>query len=147
MFWRDFGRYGKPWTSLYGDMERMQDEMKRLVSGLRRPFAAEFPPMNVWANEQGVLVTAEIPGIQIGDLDIAVSGGTLTLKGGRKLEAPENGEYYRQERSTGSFARTLELPFPVDAEKVEATLTNGVLEIKLPRAEADKPRKIAVRAL
>jgi HSP20 family protein len=108
---------------------------------------AEYPPLNVAANENEVLVTAELPGVDPKDIDITVQGGSFTLKGRRKAEErKENERYHRQERSSGSFARTLELPYNLDAEKVQASLKNGVLRVVLPRAEDDKPRKVRVES-
>jgi HSP20 family protein len=144
MFWRDFGRYGRPWLSAVSDLERLQNEMERVFQGIRRPFAPEFPALNVWTNQDGALVSAELPGVDEKDIDISVTGSTLTLHG--KRDASEEGEYHRRERETGAFTRTLDLPFQVEADKVEASFSKGILEIKLPRAEADKPRKISIRS-
>jgi len=94
-----------------------------------------------------VLVTAELPGVKLEDLDIAVQGDTLTLQGVREPETLEDGErYHRRERPTGRFQRVFQLPYEIEVTKVEATYEAGVLHISLPRAEADKPRKIQVRA-
>lgn len=109
--------------------------------------AANFPAFNVWSDEEGAVVTSEIPGVAMSDLEITASGKTISIKGARK--EPENeGEarYIRRERPLGEFNRAVELPFQIDSSKVEAKLTNGVLRIVLPRAESDKPRKIQVNA-
>ncbi len=144
MFWRDFSRFGRPWGSMYNDLLRLQNEMERLFSDVRRPSVAEFPALNVWTDQDGAIVTAEIPGVNRDDIEISVTGSSLTLSG--KRQAEEGVSYHRQERTVGKFARTLDLPFQVDAGKVEARLDRGILEIRLPRAEADKPRKIKVKA-
>lgn len=104
-----------------------------------------YPAFNVWSNEDGAIITREIPGIKMADLEITVHGKTIAIKGARKEEG-ENLHYVRRERPDGEFSRAIELPFQIDGAKVEAKLVNGVLEVKLPRAEADKPRKIAVNA-
>jgi len=107
----------------------------------------EYPLMNVWGNENGAVVTAELPGIEPGDVEISAHGDTLTLRGGRKPEELEEGEVcHRCERPCGEFARTLRVPFRIDAEHVQAKLDNGVLVLTLPRAAEDRPRRIAVRA-
>jgi len=109
--------------------------------------APSFPALNIWSNEDELIITAEVPGINPEDLDISVVGDSLTLKGAREVEELEEGaRYHRQERGYGNFSRTVQLPFPVDIDSVNAKFTNGVLEINLPRAEADKPRKIAVKS-
>lgn len=135
-----------PWE----EMERLQREINRLfeLPSMRSFAAAGFPLMNLWSNDEGAVITAEVPGIDIKDLEISVLGQTLTLRGERKLDEIDNDKvsYHRQERSFGKFVRTIELPFAVDADKVEARLDKGVLVIRLPRAEADRPRKIAVKA-
>jgi HSP20 family protein len=102
--------------------------------------------MNVWANEEGLVVTAELPGIDSETLDISVVNNTLTLKGNRAPENLGEGEvYHRREREYGNFARAFQLPFDIEANAVEAVYDKGVLQITLPRAEADKPKKITVR--
>ncbi len=144
MLYRRFPRY-----NLWEDMERLQREMNRLLEAAqpsRYQVAAGFPAMNIWSNEENLIVTAELPGVDINDIDVNVIGDTLTLSGARTPEKLEEGaRYHRQERGHGKFTRSLQLPFVVDADKVEATLENGVLRILLPRAEADKPRKISVK--
>jgi HSP20 family protein len=109
---------------------------------------ASYPPVNVWEEGDAVLVQAELPGMRIEDLEIFVTGNDqLTLKGERKPpEVAENAVQHRQERGFGSFVRVLPLPFPVDANHVEARLDNGVLHVRLPKHEAAKPRKIVVKS-
>jgi HSP20 family protein len=102
--------------------------------------------MNVWTDEDSAVVTAELPGVILEDLDISVEDNTLTLRGTRQPEEVEGATYHRRERRHGKFARTFQFPFRVDAEKVDATFKSGVLSIVLPRAEEDKPRKITVKA-
>jgi HSP20 family protein len=103
--------------------------------------------MNVWTDTDSAVVTAELPGVSLEDIEITVEDDTLTLRGDRQRETPEEeATYHRRERRFGSFLRTFSLPFRVDSERVDATLRNGVLSISLPRAEEDKPRKITIRA-
>jgi HSP20 family protein len=105
-----------------------------------------YPAMNVWDNGEQVFVEAELPGLKLDDLEIYVTGGNqLTLKGERKPFTPEKGVWHRQERGFGSFVRTLTLPYPVNADKVDARFENGVLLIKLAKHESAKPRKITVK--
>ena len=128
--------------SMWDEFERIQREMNQLMDTMdRRSWPAEFPAMNLWLNDEGAVVTAELPGVDVNDLNINVVGETLTLSGERKLEnLPKDSVYHRQERSMGKFTRTIDLPFTVDAGKVQATLEKGVLRILLPRAEKDKPQ-------
>jgi HSP20 family protein len=128
------------------EMQRVQREMNRIFSGLDQPVNQEIPAVNAWVGEGDVIVTAELPGVDPGKVDISVVGDTLTIGGSRETAALREGEsYHRQERSYGRFTRSLQLPFHVEAGKVEAKYERGVLRITLPRAEEDKPRKISVR--
>jgi HSP20 family protein len=133
------------------EMERLRREMNRLFDQVDRgPGAnliAGYPAMNIWSDADGVLVTAELPGVNLDELDIAVQGNTLTLKGSRpRPEMNEEMIVHRQERSYGQFRRVLQLPFEVEANAVEAAYENGVLQITLPRAESAKPKKIEVKS-
>jgi HSP20 family protein len=144
VLWSDlerFGSFSDPWR----EFERVSHQLTR-GDGLGSS-PAEFPAVNVWTTGDHVVVTTEIPGIDPKSLDISVVNNTLTLHGSRQPDELKEGEtYHRRERWNGQFRRTLELPFPVEAGKVEARFTRGVLYISLPRAEADKPRKVVVKA-
>ncbi len=131
----------------FADMRRLQDEVNRLFSSTTRPApAAGFPAMNAYAGEDGVVITAELPGVESGSLDISVFRDTLTLRGRREAEAADPRSYHRRERRHGQFTRTVSLPFRVDPDRVEANLEHGVLRLTLHRPEEDKPRKIAIKA-
>lgn len=144
-----YRRYRFPY--LWREVERLQREMDRLYEEFRpmrwRP-APAYPALNVWSNGEALLITAEVPGVKPEDLEISVVGDTLSLSGVRQADdLPQGARYHRQERGFGKFARTLQLPFPVKVEAIEATFKDGVLRIHLPRADEDRPRKIAVKAL
>jgi HSP20 family protein len=125
----------------------MNQLFDRVDRGPSLSVAGSYPAMNVWANADGVVVTAELPGLDIEDLDISVNNNVLSVTGSRNPEElPEGTTYHRQERGYGQFQRTFQLPFEVETEDVEATYNNGVLQIALPRAEADKPKKILVKS-
>ncbi len=142
-----YRRYRIP--SNWREVDRLQKEMNRLFETYTpgRPRQAPgYPALNLWANEEGLKVTAEMPGVNSDNLDVSVVGETLTLTGLRNSEElPEDARYHRQERGYGKFSRSIQLPFSVDTKKVEATFKEGVLQINLPRAEEDKPRKISVK--
>jgi HSP20 family protein len=131
-------------------MERLRREMNRLFSDwptqARWGTAPSVPAVNVWTDENSAVVTAELPGIILDDIDITVEDDMLTLRGQRQPDELEGATYHRQERRYGSFLRTFRLPFRVDAGKVEATFAKGMLNLVLPGAEEDKPQKIAIRA-
>ena len=142
-----YRRYRQP--NLWREMDQLQREMKRLFemySPVGTRTAPSYPAVNIWSNEDGLLITAEVPGVKAEDIDINVVGQILTLNGERKPEKLEEGaQYHRQERGYGKFSRVVELPYPINVGKVEAIFKNGVLTITLPRAEEDKPKKIKVK--
>lgn len=133
---------------MWREMGRLQRDMNRLFEDFHPLYtrnAPNFPAMNLWADEESVLVTAELPGLEGKDIDLSILEDTLTLSGERQAEdLPENATYHRQERSQGKFTRSLKLPYTVDSKKVKASFKDGVLEVRLPRSEADRPKKITV---
>jgi len=136
--------------SVWKEMDELQRELNQVFNNFypnRMRTAGGYPAMNVWANEDSVLITAEVPGVNPKEIDISVLGDTLTLNGVRNpVELPEGARYHRRERGYGKFTRTIKLPYTADVKKVDAKFKNGVLNITLPRAEADKPLKIAVKS-
>jgi HSP20 family protein len=132
-----------PWR----EMQRLQNEMDRLLQGAERPVAGENPAIDVWSDENGLHVRALVPGCAREDLDVSVVGDLLTLRGALPARSLKEGEsWHRREREGGKFARTLQLPFTVDADAVQARCKDGVLEVELPRAASEKPRRITVKA-
>jgi HSP20 family protein len=134
-----------PW----GQLQQLQHEMNRLFDrwGTDTPSqAAGFPAANVWEDQEALVIEMELPGVDLKDIEIFVTGGNqLALKGQRREQLPEKAVIHRQERGFGSFTRVLTLPGPVDADKVEARLENGILSVRLAKHEAAKPRKITVK--
>ena len=142
MLWSDLERIGGLW-----DPWREFDRMQRALSRRSTPSSIEFPAVNVWVSGDTALVTTEIPGVDTDALDISVVGKSLTLRGSRVAEELKEGDsYHRRERWHGQFTKTIELPFTVESGKVEAKFAKGILNIILPRAEAEKPRKISVKS-
>lgn len=132
-----------PWTQL----GHMENEMNRMLSRYASPTSGEFPAFNVWGTADQAVVTMEIPGIDSKSIDISVAGSTLTVRGSRDPEQAEKGvSYHRGERWYGKFGKTIELPFSVEGDKVEARFSKGVLYITLPRSEAEKPKKVTVKS-
>jgi HSP20 family protein len=129
-------------------MDKLQGEMNRLFDSTfsrRYRSAPSFPAVNVWANEDGLVITAETPGINPEDIDIVVVGETLTLSGTRSLDDLDDvTKFHRHERGHGDFTRTIQLPFLVDSDKVEASFADGVLSVTMPRKDEDKPKKISI---
>jgi len=128
-------------------MQNLQREINRLFTGFTPPFVHEFPAVNVWLGKDDVIVTAELPGMEPESIDISVAADTLTLSGSCEKEVLKEGEnYHRQERNYSNFTRTLQLPFQVDAGKVNAKYDKGILRITLPRSEETKPKKISIKS-
>lgn len=132
------------WRSL----DDVQHEVNRMFDRWgHHPFGlGELPAINLWEDEGALHLEAELPGLELNDLEIFVTGrNQLTIKGERKPATLEKGVVHRQERGFGKFERSLGLPFPVDENAVEARFENGVLKLRLPKHEAAKPRKIAIK--
>jgi HSP20 family protein len=145
MLTRDFARAGLG-PSVWRDMLRLQDELNSLYSRAAEPSSATFPAVNVWTSEDSAVVTTELPGVEPNDIDISVVGETLTLRGSRGPEQLGQGDtYHRHERGHGRFSRSIQLPFRIEGDEVSATFKNGTLNITLPRAHADRPRKIQIK--
>jgi HSP20 family protein len=142
----------EPFGDLRGEMNRLYDEMTRVFerrgNGGYRPSASNvFPPLNLWEDESHLFVEAELPGFELGELEIYVTGEKqLSIKGERKRREKEGGTWHRQERGYGAFSRAVELPVGVESDRVSAELKNGVLTITLPKRAEVKPRRIEVKS-
>ncbi len=110
--------------------------------------AAESPfPVDLYETDDEVVVKASLPGVQPDETEISVTGRFLTIKGERKEEdAEEKSSYFRQERRYGAFQRSLRLPVRVDSEQADATLDEGVLTVRLPKAAESRAKTIPVKA-
>ncbi|MHB8764023.1 MAG: Hsp20/alpha crystallin family protein [Deferrisomatales bacterium] len=140
----------------FREVDRLRQEMDRIFEGARPPGqrplvflpaagARQYPRLNVAETEGGYLVEALAPGVDPETLDVSVKESVLTISGEKK--APEGvgpEAFHRSERAAGRFVRTLDLPADVDAAGVKAAYTEGILQVTLPRAEAAKPRRIAI---
>lgn len=105
---------------------------------------ALFVPVDVEAEDDTYVISAVIPGIKAEDLNIQVVDQTVTISGDVKLDRHEDGNYLVAERAAGRFSRTITLPVSLNAAKAEADLTNGVLTLRVPKAEEAKPKSIKV---
>ncbi|MGZ4819072.1 MAG: Hsp20/alpha crystallin family protein [Terriglobales bacterium] len=103
------------------------------------------PPVDIYEDEQNIVLKLEVPGIDQKDIDVRMENNTLTVRGERKFEKEEKEEnFHRVERRYGSFFRAFTLPNTVDAENVHAEYDNGVLKIKLAKKAEAKPKQIKV---
>lgn len=136
--------------------QRLREEMDQLFEGffgngrLRVSVPAlgrqAFPSFNVWEDDKNFFAEAEVPGLKMEELAVSVMGNELAVEGERKDAELEGVTYHRRERGVGSFSRVLRLPVEIDTDKVEATLCDGVLTVRLPKAEAAMPKKIEVKS-
>lgn len=132
----------------FADMRRMQSAMNRLFEGTRTPGqSASYPAVNFWAGEDSIVMTSELPGLTEDDIELTVQDTMLSIR--VTYPEPKAGDdlvWHRRERMEGSFLRTIELPFRVDPERVDARFENGVLAVEMQRPEADKPKHIKIKA-
>ena len=142
-----FGAWG---SDPFGGLERLRREMDDVFgrfagAGVASARSNVFPPVNVYETSEGYVLTAEVPGLELDDLKVTVESERVTLRGERKIAYPESASLHRRERQSGFFRRALDLPQPVDAEKVQAQYRNGVLVLQLPKTAASRPRQIDVQ--
>ncbi len=132
-----------PWrelTQLREQVEGAFGSFGRAVS------AAGRPPINVFQSDEGLTVTAEVPGVEGENLVVEAEGDVLRISGERSApEGVDDEAYHRRERKGSSFTREVRLPAGLNTEKVEASLSDGILTVHLPKEEAAKPRKIKVK--
>jgi HSP20 family protein len=144
-------RWGEPFSELVTLRQAMD---KLLEDSFVRPsrFLAGFaeagaPAIDAYQTANEVVVKASVPGVKPEDINIEITGDTLTVKGESKVaEEVKKENYFFQERRYGSFARSLNLPGGIQADKAEAKLENGLLTITVPKAEEVKPKVIKVKA-
>jgi HSP20 family protein len=133
--------------SFQEEMNRMFDQFFRGGSSGEASWG-QFtwtPPVDIYETDDALVLTADLPGVSKDEVSIEIHQNTLMLRGERKREAGVNDDHYhRVERAYGPFQRSFVLPTMVDQEHVQATYHDGVLELRLPKSEAAKPKRIAI---
>lgn len=139
------------WRDPFAEMDRISREMNLLSNAvLGRPGlgflpSRVFPAINLTEDKDRYYARAELPGMKAEDIELQVHGRNLTISGERKITSDgENEKYHRREREAGKFARVIGLPGDIDADKVDATMVNGVLLVAAAKSEAAKPKQISV---
>lgn len=136
------------------ELGTLRNEMDQLFESFlgSRPFYATAapdllnPPVDVEETAEGYVFRADLPGMTEKDVKVSLTGDTLTLRGERKRETETtSGNVHRTERVFGAFERTFTLPAPVRGDQVKASYRNGVLEIRVPKAEEARVREIEVQ--
>jgi HSP20 family protein len=137
-------------SDLYGLAERLRRDMDEAfgvwpgATGIRSVASGTYPAINIGVSPDRVDAYVFAPGLDPKALDVSLQQNLLTIAGERKVEAPENVQYYRRERFDGQFRRVLSLPEDVDPDKVAAAYKDGILHITVQRREAVKPRQIEI---
>jgi HSP20 family protein len=124
----------------YLDQLFRQADQSRVTKGV-----GVFPLVNLTETQEAYFLRAELPGVSAENLDIQTMGRNITISGERRIESEREAKYHRRERESGRFSRAVALPGEINRDKIEATLKNGVLELKVPKSEAAKPKKIDIK--
>jgi HSP20 family protein len=135
-------------TTLRGRMDRLFNEALGRGWGGEEGLATGvwIPPVDVFETPENIVLKADLPDVNKDEVDISIENNTLTIKGERNMENEVNEKnFYRMERSYGTFSRSFTLPPTVAGEKVEAVFNDGVLTLTLPKREESKPRQIKVK--
>jgi len=137
----------------FREMRRMHDMLDQLMDRSLIDYTGEmegsysYLPLDVYQTDENIIVKASAPGIKADDLDISITGDTLTIQGETTQEIEDKGvQYYLRERRASSFSRTITLPTMVKAEEAKAEFEHGVLTLTLPKVEEVKPKTITVKA-
>lgn len=137
----------------FGDLWDLQDDINRLFWGFGKRgyeeeggLAAWTPAVDVCEDNEAVRIAAELPGMAQKDVKLAFKDGVLTIRGEREFkDEQKRKDYYRIERSYGTFARSFTLPGTVEADKIHAVMKDGILEIMIPKKEEAKPKEIEIK--
>ena len=132
----------------FREMTSFEDQFNRLWRNVsERRQESWLPAVDVFDTKDAVVLKAELAGMNPDDIQIEVDDNVLTIKGERKFEEKvDNDRYYRVERRFGSFQRSLALPQGVKADDIQASYEDGILEVRVPKVEEEKPKKITVQA-
>ncbi len=143
----DQPQFRNPWAEFERIRQGLDEISRSFLSGaVNRPInPTVYPPLNIFEDEEHLIIKAELPGFKAEDIDISLEGDTLTLQGKRDLRPEEEKiSYHRREIATGSFSRAITLPTKIDPDSISATLKNGILTVTLSKAPEVRPRKISV---
>jgi HSP20 family protein len=132
-------RIGDPFATLLSVQRAMDNAMQRDWFGPLTSGRGAYPPVNVFERGEDFEIVAELPGVKKEDLDIQVKGATVRIHGKKTVEYSDEASAHRRERVGGEFDRTLTLPALIDAD-----YRDGVLTLKLPRAESERPRSVTI---
>ncbi|MFZ5569294.1 MAG: Hsp20/alpha crystallin family protein [Thermodesulfobacteriota bacterium] len=143
--WPDW-RFG----NTFDEFDRMRRQLDLLSGSLMGRTAQRsvgvFPLLNLTEDKDHYYIRAELPGVKATDLEIQATGNTVSIAGERKIQEEDSkAKYHRREREAGKFSRVISLDREINAEKVAAGLSNGILKVVLPKSEKAKPKQITVK--
>ena len=131
-------------SSLQGEMNRLFNTFFDVPAG-GKGATGWIPAMDLLEEDEHYVLRADLPGMDESDVSVELDGNTLTIAGERKQQTQTTQEgYHRMERASGAFRRTLTLPEGVDADEISASFDKGVLEVRLPKPEERKPRRVKI---
>ena len=136
--------------SSFLELDQMRREMDRLFDrfapdSYRSLRAGVFPLINLTEDKDNYYVRAELPGLAANELEITATGNNLSISGERKISsAGGHVKYHRREREAGKFSRIIGMPGEIDADKIDTKLVDGILTVRVPKAEAAKPKQITI---
>ena len=139
------------WSGSLRELDNARREFERMFHGLGATTgprtAGVFPAINVSEDADAIYVRAELPGIKVDDLNLAIEKDTLTISGERQLSSGEESvSYHRRELEWGAFRRSMTLPTRVEADAIKARYVDGILTVTLPKAAEVRPRQITIQA-
>ena len=140
-------REGRELDRLRREMDRLFDRLSEwMPSFLRGEEGQWLPAIDLSETAKEIIVKAELPGMELDDIEVSLTGNMLKIQGERKQETEEEGEnFHKIERSYGTFMRTIQLPAEVDPDNVKATYKKGVLTIRMPKTKAETMKKIEIK--
>lgn len=133
-----------------GSLFRLHNDMNRLFETFfedmpaARGYGMAYPALNLWEENDHACLEAELAGMTLADIEVSVQGNEVSITGQRQLPQQENATWHRRERAQGRFYRSVTLPWEIDADKVEARLTDGILSLRLPKSPSARAHKVKV---
>ncbi len=137
--------FSNPFDPLHNLQRALESSMSSDWFGVGTSSRGAFPPINVFQDEDGYLVVAELPGVGRDNIDVQVHKNQLRLVGKKARDYGEGVSIHRRERESGQFDRTLTIPVEIDADGIKAEYRNGVLAVHVPPAASEKPRSVQVQ--
>jgi HSP20 family protein len=133
-------------TTLVEPLAPWLRDINRMLASDGTAVPAFVPPADLLVDDEGVTVYMDVPGLTAGDLEIELENQTLSIRGERKFPYGQDGRTVRRiERGFGRFERSLNVPAGLDADQIDASLTDGVLSLRVPKPESLKPRRVEIQ--